>query len=152
MIPLIARLTAAHVCVAGNCRCCHTHSVDMCFSVQFHPEAMGGPQDLELLFDVFLQQVKASRMGTDSLSVKERLNMALQFVVTSPPSHALGSSCSPFLLPFYRYNNGVSKNVVRPRKVLVLGSGGLSIGQAGEFDYSGSQVMCPSFHPLTSLQ
>lgn len=29
---------------------------------------------------------------------------------------------------------------VRPRKVLILGSGGLSIGQAGEFDYSGSQV------------
>ena len=28
----------------------------------------------------------------------------------------------------------------RPRKVLLLGSGGLSIGQAGEFDYSGSQV------------
>ena len=28
-----------------------------------------------------------------------------------------------------------------PRKVLVLGSGGLSIGQAGEFDYSGSQVI-----------
>lgn len=26
------------------------------------------------------------------------------------------------------------------RKVLLLGSGGLSIGQAGEFDYSGSQV------------
>ena len=27
-----------------------------------------------------------------------------------------------------------------PYKVLILGSGGLSIGQAGEFDYSGSQV------------
>ena len=27
-----------------------------------------------------------------------------------------------------------------PKKVLILGSGGLSIGQAGEFDYSGSQV------------
>ena len=26
------------------------------------------------------------------------------------------------------------------KKVLLLGSGGLSIGQAGEFDYSGSQV------------
>lgn len=26
------------------------------------------------------------------------------------------------------------------KKVLMLGSGGLSIGQAGEFDYSGSQV------------
>ncbi|TPX36935.1 hypothetical protein SmJEL517_g00916 [Synchytrium microbalum] len=29
----------------------------------------------------------------------------------------------------------------RPRKVLILGSGGLSIGQAGEFDYSGSQAI-----------
>jgi len=29
----------------------------------------------------------------------------------------------------------------KPRKVLILGSGGLSIGQAGEFDYSGSQVL-----------
>ena len=28
-----------------------------------------------------------------------------------------------------------------PRKVLILGSGGLSIGQAGEFDYSGSQAI-----------
>jgi hypothetical protein len=28
---------------------------------------------------------------------------------------------------------------VRPKKVLVLGSGGLSIGQAGEFDYSGKK-------------
>lgn len=26
-------------------------------------------------------------------------------------------------------------------KILVLGSGGLSIGQAGEFDYSGSQAI-----------
>jgi len=29
----------------------------------------------------------------------------------------------------------------QPRKVLVLGSGGLRIGQAGEFDYSGSQAL-----------
>lgn len=32
------------------------------------------------------------------------------------------------------------EEVIRPKKVLILGSGGLSIGQAGEFDYSGSQV------------
>lgn len=32
------------------------------------------------------------------------------------------------------------EDFIRPRKVLILGSGGLSIGQAGEFDYSGSQV------------
>ncbi len=30
------------------------------------------------------------------------------------------------------------KNLVDVKKVLVIGSGGLSIGQAGEFDYSGT--------------
>ncbi|CAG0885196.1 unnamed protein product [Cyprideis torosa] len=30
---------------------------------------------------------------------------------------------------------------LKPKKVLILGSGGLSIGQAGEFDYSGSQAI-----------
>ena len=29
----------------------------------------------------------------------------------------------------------------KPQKVLVLGSGALKIGQAGEFDYSGSQAL-----------
>lgn len=29
------------------------------------------------------------------------------------------------------------QNLVNVKKVLVIGSGGLSIGQAGEFDYSG---------------
>merc|ERR1719216_183076 len=28
------------------------------FSVQFHPEAMGGPTDTEFLFDMFLSQVE----------------------------------------------------------------------------------------------
>lgn len=40
-------------------------------------------------------------------------------------------------------NSGViepGKNLVDVKKVLVIGSGGLSIGQAGEFDYSGK--MC----------
>lgn len=36
--------------------------------------------------------------------------------------------------------SAVSSERVTPKKVLILGSGGLSIGQAGEFDYSGSQV------------
>lgn len=31
--------------------------------------------------------------------------------------------------------------MTRPKKVLLLGSGGLKIGQAGEFDYSGSQAI-----------
>lgn len=33
-----------------------------------------------------------------------------------------------------------SQNLVDVKKVLVIGSGGLSIGQAGEFDYSGKFV------------
>ena len=33
-----------------------------------------------------------------------------------------------------------SKKLVDVKKVLVIGSGGLSIGQAGEFDYSGMAV------------
>jgi carbamoylphosphate synthase large subunit len=28
-----------------------------------------------------------------------------------------------------------------PKKIVILGSGGLRIGQAGEFDYSGSQAI-----------
>ncbi|KAF2196834.1 carbamoyl-phosphate synthase [Delitschia confertaspora ATCC 74209] len=34
-----------------------------------------------------------------------------------------------------------AKDLVDVKKVLVIGSGGLSIGQAGEFDYSGSQAL-----------
>jgi carbamoyl-phosphate synthase large subunit len=33
------------------------------------------------------------------------------------------------------------KKLANPNKVLILGSGGLKIGQAGEFDYSGSQAI-----------
>jgi len=35
----------------------------------------------------------------------------------------------------------MSDDIRRPNKVIVLGSGGLRIGQAGEFDYSGSQAL-----------
>src|SRR5438128_2263914 len=35
----------------------------------------------------------------------------------------------------------LSERVPLPRRVLVLGSGALQIGQAGEFDYSGSQCL-----------
>lgn len=36
---------------------------------------------------------------------------------------------------------GTRNQIDRPKKVLILGSGGLRIGQAGEFDYSGSQAI-----------
>ncbi|CAD7944972.1 unnamed protein product [Amoebophrya sp. A25] len=79
------------------------HRTKPWFSVQFHPEAAGGPTDTSFLFEHFIDAVQ---------------NPGAIPITTMP----------------YR----------RPRqykRVLVLGSGGLSIGQAGEFDYSGSQCI-----------
>lgn len=84
------------------------------FSVQFHPEHTAGPQDLECLFDVFLDTIKTK---SAKISVKERLIDRLKFKSADTISNQ------------------------KPKKVLILGSGGLSIGQAGEFDYSGSQAI-----------
>ena len=93
------------------------HNTKPFFSVQFHPEHMAGPQDLEMLFDIFLSTVEHHKQNKEHMiSVKDQIQQALKFEPLLPP---------------------VEK---KPKKVMILGSGGLSIGQAGEFDYSGSQV------------
>jgi len=79
------------------------HSVKPWCSVQFHPEACGGPTDTGFLFKYFIQSI------------------------TDPSATPV--TTIPYSIPVVR------------RKVLVLGSGGLTIGQAGEFDYSGSQCI-----------
>uniref|UniRef100_A0AAY4EI46 Multifunctional protein CAD n=1 Tax=Denticeps clupeoides TaxID=299321 RepID=A0AAY4EI46_9TELE len=84
----------------------------------FHPEHMAGPTDLVSLFDVFLDTVKDSKWGKTGKPVKQRLTEHLTYSGSPNPD-----------------------KFVRPHKVLILGSGGLSIGQAGEFDYSGSQAI-----------
>lgn len=85
------------------------------FSVQFHPESTPGPRDTEFLFDVFVQNV-ADCVSTGSLV--------------------------PISLPGgKKADNDARTPRVNVQKVLILGSGGLSIGQAGEFDYSGSQAI-----------
>lgn len=85
------------------------------FSVQFHPESSPGPRDTEFLFDVFIQNI-ADCAATNSL------------VAISMRGGKLEDN---------------SRRVPRAKvsKVIILGSGGLSIGQAGEFDYSGSQAI-----------
>lgn len=94
------------------------HNEKPYFSVQFHPEHTAGPDDLECLFDVFLDAVKEFKeKASSTISVKQRIINALQ------------------------YKPALDIKIIRPRKVLILGSGGLSIGQAGEFDYSGSQAI-----------
>lgn len=94
-----------------------THTSLPYFSVQFHPEHTAGPEDLECLFDVFLESVKDEIKGYPRITIKDRTIKKLT------------------------YQPSVPLVVDRPKKVLILGSGGLSIGQAGEFDYSGSQAI-----------
>jgi carbamoyl-phosphate synthase/aspartate carbamoyltransferase len=85
------------------------------FSVQFHPESTPGPRDTEFLFDVFIANVMAcAREG--------------KLVPINMPGGTLEENVKAYPR-------------VNVKKVLVLGSGGLSIGQAGEFDYSGSQAI-----------
>jgi carbamoyl-phosphate synthase/aspartate carbamoyltransferase len=76
------------------------------FSVQFHPEAAGGPFDTAFLFEAFVRHVRGA---------------APQLTLLDPA--------------IYRNDRASLK------RVLLVGSGGLSIGQAGEFDYSGSQAI-----------
>ncbi|KAJ3957084.1 Carbamoyl-phosphate synthase [Colletotrichum tropicale] len=87
------------------------------FSVQFHPESTPGPRDTEYLFDVFIGTIEDCAVDPKKLS--------------APVSFPGGT---------IEENERLHPRV-HPRKVLVLGSGGLSIGQAGEFDYSGSQAI-----------
>lgn len=87
------------------------------FSVQFHPESTPGPKDTEFLFDVFIDTIK------NSIASVEALSKPVAF-----PGRTLEE------------NEKLHPRVI-VKKVLVLGSGGLSIGQAGEFDYSGSQAI-----------
>ena len=80
-------------------------------SVQFHPEARGGPNDANFLFDYFYNIIQTYET---SLDINPIYN----------------------LRPIKHFRNEITSG-----KVLILGSGGLSIGQAGEFDYSGSQAI-----------
>ncbi|KAH0605201.1 uncharacterized protein H6S33_005183 [Morchella sextelata] len=95
------------------------HTQKPFFSVQFHPESTPGPKDTEFLFDVFLNAVKKTLGPKKSTAMNTPVEM---------PGGLLA-------------DNEKVYPKVSVKKVLVLGSGGLSIGQAGEFDYSGSQAI-----------
>ena len=94
------------------------HKKNPWMSVQFHPEACSGPTDTEWMFDEFVACLN------EELRVK---NEKFKF------PHILSTA-----------NNNSSLFILHsslPKKVLLLGSGALKIGQAGEFDYSGAQAL-----------
>jgi carbamoyl-phosphate synthase large subunit len=84
------------------------------FSAQFHPEAASGPTDTEFLFDMFIDNMTTPNPIEGAL---EPLNPIEETLPLNPLKGTLGG------------------------KVLLLGSGALKIGEAGEFDYSGSQAL-----------
>lgn len=93
------------------------HTTRPYFSVQFHPESTPGPRDTEFLFDVFIDTIK---------------NTIADRALLWEPVHFPGGEAA---------ENARLHPRQEVKKCLVLGSGGLSIGQAGEFDYSGSQAI-----------
>ena len=120
------------------------HKTKPWFSCQFHPEASAGPTDTEFLFDVFSLLLTSSKGGGKSTAIN--VNTVIQEYLTSSDFSSKGkksdtpenatNSISPGFSPLW--GESVRGQV---RKVLLLGSGALKIGEAGEFDYSGSQAL-----------
>ena len=90
------------------------------FSVQFHPEARPGPEDGAWLFDLFESMI--GDYDSDTAHIHKTCNIKTQIT-------------TQYLIPKPK------AQITPAARILILGSGGLQIGQAGEFDYSGSQAI-----------
>ncbi|MBR5697569.1 MAG: carbamoyl-phosphate synthase large subunit [Prevotella sp.] len=125
------------------------HKSNPWMSAQFHPEACSGPVDTEFLFDEFVSLVnKYTSKQVDKFFPRFALKASLRAERTSEQDDKLNDSA----------NNSSTCQLVHSstdkhsstcqlvysstlKKVLLLGSGALKIGQAGEFDYSGAQAL-----------
>jgi carbamoyl-phosphate synthase large subunit/carbamoyl-phosphate synthase small subunit len=105
------------------------------FSSQFHPEARGGPLDTRFLFDIFFMNIVNCKHFFGKKSMLK--------LIENPTFHMLpgqqiidhtNADSRPFKMEFFEKR----KNI---KSVLIIGSGPLQIGQAGEFDYSGCQAI-----------
>lgn len=90
------------------------HKTHPWFSSQFHPEAASGPTDTSFLFDLFV----------------DNINKAKEEKATNP-----------FMQEEFTGRQIEASEKKSLKKVLLVGSGALKIGEAGEFDYSGSQAL-----------
>ena len=117
------------------------HKTNPWFSAQFHPEASSGPTDTEWLFDEFVRLLNADKPSEQTVRA-----------VRTDSSHRSDSQSEPFGLTVHTvrtdsphrtdcFSEPHVQDKKQCRKVLLLGSGALKIGQAGEFDYSGAQAL-----------
>jgi len=118
-------------------------------AVQFHPEGGGGPWDTkQLIFESFVTLANEYHLilnhddGEGTTDTAKTMNAStsgtndpLSILTTWPPQRKL-----PRRRP-QQIVSTVSDHPTNIKTVLVLGSGGIVIGQAGEFDYAGTQCL-----------
>ena len=107
------------------------HKTRPWFSAQFHPEACSGPTDTEWLFDEFIKSLthSPSPIGEGSEYSQGGENAKENIAAEEAQAARLYTPLSN------------RRGAGGEAKVLLLGSGALKIGQAGEFDYSGAQAL-----------
>jgi len=105
------------------------------FSSQFHPEAAGGPWDTRFLFDIFFRDIVNCKYF---FGKKSMLKLIENPQFTLLPGQQIidhtNSENRPYKMEFFEKRKKI-------RSVIIIGSGPLQIGQAGEFDYSGCQAI-----------
>ena len=104
------------------------HKTNPWFSAQFHPEACSGPVDTEWMFDEFVGMLE----GSVECGMK---NGECGIVAYGDDQLRIENSS------FRHQTFNIPHSTFITKKVLLLGSGALKIGQAGEFDYSGAQAL-----------
>ena len=114
------------------------HKTNPWFSAQFHPEACSGPVDTEWMFDEFVWSLE-ERFFEEGGRRKEECGMwnvecGMRNVECKSGNDIRSRSN---LIPHFTFH--IPQLSIK--KVLLLGSGALKIGQAGEFDYSGAQAL-----------
>ena len=132
------------------------HRTKPIFTTQFHPEGAGGPEDTGYLFDRFvatcrewkkngtaiyspsgdISSVNATKVQSQQQEQSTHLTVGQALVRKGSVKPTISSSTMKAVV-----NTPPPTAPAPVKKVLVLGSGGLQIGQAGEFDYSGSQAI-----------
>jgi len=83
-----------------------------------------------------LTAVPTARAFSTTINRRDGVASQFQHLQTQPTESADGTSSAELAR---RLSQAVLPKMNRPnvKKVVIVGSGGLSIGQAGEFDYSG---------------